>query len=95
HLAVGRAAEASGELEASGIRFPLTDTALSTLGLVVAHDAVVVAADLRPAPVATAAVGPAALGTGYVAELGPGPMAAGQLGPGRDPDRRLAPALAP
>ena len=61
HLAVGRVSTASGEVEASGIRFSLTDKSLSTLGLVVAHSSVVVAADLRP-PVSESANGGASGG---------------------------------
>lgn len=78
HLAVGRGTEASGEVEASGIRFALTDTALSTLGLVVARDAVVSADDLRPA------AGPSGepAGAGPVAMLGQGEVPVGALGPG-------------
>lgn len=80
HLAVGRGAEASGEVEASGIRFALTDTALSTLGLVVARNAVVSAADLRPSvtPSVEAGLPP---DVGPVVMLGPGEVP-GALGPG-------------
>jgi len=48
HLGVGRGTDAAGEVEASGIHFPLTDTSLSLLGLVVARSTVVVESDLRP-----------------------------------------------